>query len=144
MLTLILTVAHVILVTAGYVGLIATNAWLLVLSAAAEPATVRSAVQTWRGMARIFGPLVGSGILAGFALALRLGFPLTGLWLLVTYALVVAALGVQAAVMVPWQLRAESALATGRALPRGSVALVLSVLTIVYIAIAALMLLRPM
>lgn len=57
--------------------------------------------------ARVFGPVLGAGVLAGFALALLTGMPLNALWLVATYALIVLALAVQAAIMVPWQLRFE-------------------------------------
>jgi hypothetical protein len=138
-----LIVVHVLLVMAGYVGLIATNAWLLALCRTGDAGTIAAAVRAWRTLARVFGPLLGLGVLAGFALAGVMRMPLTALWLVVTYALIIVALGAQASIMVPWQLRAERIAGNGGALPTAPIVAILSVLTVAYICIAALMLLRP-
>ncbi len=138
-----LIVIHVVLVMAGYVGLIATNAWLLALCRSADARIISSGIRTWRALARAFGPILGLGVLAGFALAGVMHMPMTALWLVVTYALIVLALGAQAAIMIPWQLRAEAIVARGETLTTRPITAVLSVLTIAYICIAYLMLLRP-
>lgn len=143
-MTSALLIAHIVLVMTGYAGLIASNAWLLMLCRNANAQDVVRAIRAWRNLARTFGPVLGIGVLAGFALAVRVGMPLTALWLIITYALVVLALGAQAAIMVPWQLRVESIAAGGGTPSIAPIVTVLSVLTAVYIAIASLMVLRPM
>ncbi len=143
MLFTALLAAHVILARAGYAGLIATNVWLLALCSSREAATVRDAVITWRNTARIFGPILGAGMLVGFGLAPVSGTPLSAHWLIAAYALVFLALGAQAAIMVPWQLRAEGALARGEALARGPIVTVIAAFTLAYVAIASLMVIRP-
>ena len=140
----VLLVLHVVLVMGGYVGLIASNAWLLMLCRSASAENIVRAVSAWRNLARTFGPILGVGVLAGFALAAVMGMPLTALWLLITYALIVLALGAQAVIMVPWQLRAEGMLARGEMPATAPIVAVLSALTVAYVAIASLMLLRPM
>lgn len=139
-----LLVIHVVLVMTGYAGLIASNLWLLVLCRNAGAPEVGRAVAAWRTLARTFGPILGVGVLAGLALAVRMGMPLTALRLLFTYGLIVLALGAQAAIMIPWQLRAQSIVARGETPSTGPILAVVSALTIAYVAIAALMLLRPM
>lgn len=139
-----LTIVHILFVMTGYAGLIAANAWLLSLCRSNEPATVAAGVRTWRILARVFGPLLGLGVLAGFALAVNMGFPLTALWLVIAYGLIVVGLATQAAIMVPWQLRAESTIANGGVLSVRPIVVVLTVLTLAYAAIASLMVVRPM
>ena len=143
-MTSALIVIHVILVMTGYAGLIASNVWLFILCRNAAAQEVLRAVVAWRTLARTFGPILGAGVLAGFALATLMGMPLTALWLLITYGLIVLSLGVQAAIMVPWQLRAEGIVARGGTPSTAPILAVLSALTIAYVAIASLMLLRPM
>ncbi|HMF27796.1 MAG TPA: hypothetical protein VKE42_03435 [Candidatus Cybelea sp.] len=138
-----LIAGHVILTTFGYVGLIATNAYLLLLFGNGDAAALAGGVRTWRRAARIFGPTLGLGILAGFGLAIAMHTPLGTAWLVVTYALIVIVLAVQATVMVPWQLRANAAIGRGEMVSTRPVALVLSLGCVAYIAIITLMLLRP-
>lgn len=138
-----LLVAHAAFTTAGYVGLIATNLWLLLLGRQQQASTVVAAVSTWRRSARLFGPVLGIGLLLGFWLASVAGVPLVTPWLIVTYALIVLALGTQAAIMVPWQLRAESIIAQGGQVSVRPIIAVLSVFCFVYVSIVGLMLVRP-
>ena len=138
-----LIATHAILTTIGYAGLIATNLWLLLLCRVAEPAIVAQAVSTWRALARVFGPMLGAGVLLGFGLAAVAHVSLSSLWLVITYGLVFVAIGVQASVMVPWQLRADAILASGGAVSTRPVAIVLAVFCVAYVGILSLMLLRP-
>jgi hypothetical protein len=137
-----LIVAHVILTSAGYVGLIAANTWLLLLCRRRDVGLVLAAVSTWRTAARIFGPLLGLGLLLGFWLATIVGVGLGSLWLLWTYGLIVVALGAQAAIMIPWQLRAEGVVRNGGQVSLRPIASVLAVFSIAYVSIVALMVLR--
>ena len=57
--TLIAT--HVILTTAGYVGLIAANLWLLMLSHSRDARALAAGVRSWRRSARLFGPMLAMG-----------------------------------------------------------------------------------
>jgi hypothetical protein len=134
---------HAILTTSGYVGLIAINAWLAALCRNADSAVVVAGVNAWRRLVRVFGPLLGLGVLAGFALALKMGTSLTAGWLLVTYALIVVAVGAQAALMVPWQARAQAAIANGAALSTRPIAVTVVAFSLAYIGILTLMLWRP-
>jgi hypothetical protein len=135
--------AHLILTTAGFAGLIASNVWLIQLCRQQESVAVRRAVSTWRSAAQIFGPMLGAGVLLGFWAAALFRVPLTSLWLLLTYVLIVLALATQAAIMIPWQLRATEILQQGSRVSTRSVVVVLSVLSVVYVAIAGLMVVRP-
>jgi hypothetical protein len=135
--------AHAVLTTTGYVGLIAINAWLATLCRNADAAVVLAGVHAWRRLVRVFGPLAGLGVIAGFALAAKMGMPLTAGWLVATYGLIVVALGVQGAMMAPWQLRAQAAAASGAALSTRPVVVTVWVFTLSYIAILTLMLWRP-
>lgn len=138
-----LVVIHAIFTTLGYVGLIATNACLLLFIRDGEAPALRTAIGTWRRAVRIFGPVLGLGILAGFALAVTMGFSLVAGWLVATYVIVAIVMAAQAAVMVPWQFRAEAAIEEGAPISTRPVVLVLSLGCLAYIAILTLMLLRP-
>lgn len=138
----ILTIIHVLLTMAGYAGLITINVWLLLLCRTGEAALIAKGAQTWRTTTRIFGPMLGLGVLLGFATALLLGIPLLSPWLIATYALIVAVLGGQAAFMVPFNLRTER-IQAGEAVSTRPIALAITVLTLGYVCITALMFVRP-
>lgn len=135
--------AHVILTTLGYSGLIVGNAWLAALCRNADGATVIAGVKVWRRLVRVFGPLLGLGVLVGFALAVKMGTPLVAGWLVITYVLIVVALGAQAALMVPWQVRAEAAIASGTPLSTRPIVATVWIFSIAYVGILTLMLWRP-
>jgi hypothetical protein len=137
-----LTVAHMLLTMGGYAGLIATNAWLLLLFRSGETAVVVSAMRTWQRAARIFGPLLGLGVLIGFATALVSGISLVAPWLIVTYALLMLVLVGHAALMVPLNLRVN-AIASGNSVSTRPIALAISLLLVGYVCIPALMFVRP-
>ena len=139
----LLLVAHVLFTTAGYAGLIACNVYLLHLTRAGDAAAVSSGITAWRKTARTFGPLFLVGILLGFALAAAFRVPLNEPWLLATYALIVAIVAIQGAVMVPWQLRSDRSLAAGTIPDVTPVRVVLIALCTAYTATLALMLVRP-
>jgi hypothetical protein len=136
-------VAHVSFTTIGYVGLIAANVWLLRLCRQQHVSAVLEAVSTWRATAQIFGPMLGVGALLGFWLAALLQEPLGSRWLLLTYGLIVLSLGTQAAIMIPWQVRATELVPQGVPVSHQPIAIVLSVLLAAYVSIAGLMLIRP-
>lgn len=140
-----LIVTHAILTTFGYVGLIATNACLLLFFRNGDAGALSTGIRTWRRAARIFGPTLGLGVLAGFGLAIAMGVPLGAAWLVATYALLVIVLAIQAIVMVPWQVRANAAIGRGEIelVSTRPVVLVLSLGCLAYVAILSLMLLRP-
>lgn len=139
----LLLVVHALFTTAGYCGLIAVNAYFLLIGASNDPAAIRAALVAWRTAARIFGPMLLLGIVLGFALAQLLHVSLTAMWLLVTYALVVVSIAVQAAIMIPWQVRSSRSLEAGTVPPMTPARIVLTSLSTVYTAIVALMLTRP-
>jgi hypothetical protein len=138
-----LVATHAVLTTSGYVGLIAINAWLATLCRNADAAIVAAGVNAWRRLVRVFGPLAGLGVIAGFVLAVKMGQPLTAGWLVVTYALIVVALAAQGALMIPWQARAEAAVASGAALRTRPVVATIWVFSFTYVVILTLMLWRP-
>lgn len=135
--------AHVIFSTLGYVGLIASNLWLLLLCRDERTETLVDAIRVWRRLARLFGPLLGLGVLCGFWLATVVHAPLGTRWLLATYVLIVLALGTQATIMVPWQLRADRSLAQGVGVSTRPIIVVLVIFSVAYASNLMLMLLRP-
>ena len=138
-----LVLLHVLLTTGGYVGLIAANAYLLFLSRSREARVVRMGLTAWRHCSQIFGPCLLLGVFSGFGVASVTHTPLGSFWLVTTYILVVGALTVQAAVMIPWQLRSNPLLEAG-ALPRMTpVVIVLIVMPVIYTSILWLMISRP-
>lgn len=131
-------VLHVTLTTAGFIGLIAANAWLLVLCSAPNP-PADAALKTWRRVAQIFGPMLAVGVLCGFAVSILLGIPLTEPWLVATYILSAVALAAQLGIMIPWHLRADKILASGGHIATRPIVVVLWTLSIVYVSLITVM-----
>ena len=138
-----LLLAHVLLTTAGYVGLIAASVSLLGLGGDRDARTIGLALTAWRRSSRIFGPLLGVGLIFGFGLASMLHVPLGTHWLIESYVLIALALLTQAGVMIPWQISSNRDVATGTAPSLVPVRFVLATLCVAYTAVLALMLLRP-
>jgi hypothetical protein len=134
---------HVLCTTAGYTGLIAANVYALFLARSGDAHVLRGGLSAWRRSARIFGPLLGIGMLLGFWLAASMRVSLLSGWLIVTYAVIVAALALQAGVMIPWQVRSNRTLETGVVPRLTPLTFVLVGLSAAYTAIVGLMLLRP-
>lgn len=141
MIALLLT--HVLLATAGYVGLIAANVYLLFVTGNRDANAVAVALTAWRRSTRVFGPVLALGVLLGFGLAAMFHVSLLSTWLLITYALVVAALGIMGGVMLPWQIRSDRILAAGVIPPLMPVRIVVTSLAVIYTAIIGLMIARP-
>ena len=139
---LILTIVHVLLTMGGYAGLIAVNVWLLLLCRTGNSNLIATGVEIWRNTARIFGPLLGVGVLLGFATAGTAGISLLSPWLVATYALIAIVIAGQAVLTVPFSLRAQR-LANGETLSTRPIAFAISLLTLGYICIPALMFVRP-
>lgn len=138
-----LLLAHILFATAGYVGLIAASVYLLFVTSGHDANSIAVALIAWRRSAQIFGPLLGLGVLLGFALAAMLHYSLGTTWLVITYVLIVVALGVQSGIMVPWQIRANRILAAGAIPPLMPARIVVALLAVVYTAIIGLMVARP-
>jgi hypothetical protein len=137
-----LIAGHAILATLGFAGLIATNVGLL-MSYRFGAAAIPAAIGMWRRSVRIFGPLLGAGMLAGIFLATQVGVSLTSLWLLVAYALILATIAAQAGIMIPWQFRALKAAQAGATVSTTAISAAIAVFTCTYIGIMLLMLVRP-
>jgi hypothetical protein len=138
----VLIVGHVALTTAGYMGLIAASAWLLALSRSEDPRVVLSSIRSWRGTMRVFGPLLGIGMLVGFGLAFVMRIPLLAPWLIAAYALIVIGMVTQGAIMIPWQARAEGTLAAGEPVKTRPIATVIAIFSAAYVGLLGLMLVR--
>lgn len=141
MIALLLT--HVLFATAGYVGLIAANVYLLFVTGNRDVNAIVVGLSAWRKSTRIFGPLLALGVLVGFGLAAMFHVSLISTWLVITYVLVVAALGIMGGVMVPWQIRSDRSLAAGVIPPLLPVRVVVTSLAVIYTAIIGLMIARP-
>jgi hypothetical protein len=138
-----LVTAHAILATLGFVGLIATTVMLLLQCRQFGPDAVIRAIRTWRASARIFGPVLGLGLLVGLWLALAAHISLTSSWLLMAYALIVLAMTAQAGIMIPWQRRAQRAVEAGALVSTRGIVTVVVVFTVAYVGLILLMLVRP-
>lgn len=138
-----LLVAHVVLTTAGYAGLIATHASMLYLSTSRNVESIRSGLTAWRRSSQTFGPILGAGVLLGFALAGVMHVPFGSRWLIITYGLIVLALGVQAAVSIPWMRRSERIAASGTLPSMAPIRFIIVLMSFVYTALLIVMIARP-
>lgn len=139
----ILLLAHVLLATTGYVGLIAANVYVLFLSRSRDAHVIRAGLTAWRHASQIFGPVLLIGVFTGLGLAAAYHVPLGSPWLVGTYILIAAVIAIQAVVMIPWQLRSNPMLESGTIPKMAPVVLVLVVLCAAYSAILWLMIARP-
>lgn len=139
----LLIIAHILLTTTGYVGLIAIDAAVLLLGTNAGADTLRATLAAWHNGSRIFGPFLGLGVLLGFALAATMHVPLSSPWLIATYALIALALAAQTGIVIPWERRAKRTLDDGGTPTLVPIRFVLVWLAATYTAIVALMVARP-
>lgn len=96
---------HVCCTTLGLGGLVCANV-LLALIAGRVDALALARIAGFTLLAnRIFGGLLGAGVLLGLATMGVAHVPPNAAWLVITYVLVVLGIGFQAAVAIPWQLR---------------------------------------
>ena len=138
----ILLAAHICCTTLGLGGLVSANA-LLVPAAAAGGDPFRRTVGYSLVLGHIFGPLLGIGILLGFALMAGAGFAPMSRWLVIAYALILAGIALQAAVAIPWQRRALAADSVGAAVDRRTPLSVAVAFALDFVAIVFVMVLKP-
>jgi Predicted integral membrane protein (DUF2269) len=112
----LLIAAHIICTTLGYGGLIAANVALAFVARRGEPHSTAAAVGAVLGIERLFGPLLGVGVLLGMAILAALHLPGSAPWLIVTYVVIVAGIVLQGAVAVPFHLRYLRAAESGAVL----------------------------
>jgi hypothetical protein len=139
----ILLIGHVVLTTAGYAGLIATHAYMLYVSRSQNIDAIRAGLTAWRNSAQTFGPLLGMGVIVGFGLAGVMHAPLLSRWLIIAYVLVALALGTQAGVTIPWQLRSSRAVEAGEIPAMGPIRFAVVWMSLIYTALLIVMLVRP-
>ena len=108
-----LVAAHVIFTTLGYSALVVANVSVALSAREREPQSWTDALRTAVRISRIFGPLLGIGILLGIAALFATHLPAFSPWLVATYALIVMALVLQAAVALPWYGRSLQAATPG-------------------------------
>ncbi len=109
----LLIAAHVICTTLGYSGLIVANFALAVVARRQEAQSTAAAFGAVVTIERLFGPLLGVGVLLGIATLVALHLPGSAPWLIVTYVVIVVGLALQGAVAVPFHLRHLRAAETG-------------------------------
>jgi predicted integral membrane protein DUF2269 len=108
--TTALVAAHVTCTTLGYGGLISANLWLALVARSREQAVMASALRATEIVVRIFGPLLGVGILFGAATMGAMRVPASSSWLVATYVVIVLALAVQVTIAIPWYRRTSRSL----------------------------------
>lgn len=101
-----LLAAHVIAVTLGYGALIISNTSVALAARSSNASMAGVVVRSSMGVMRIFGPLLALGLLLGFALMGSMHIHALSSWLIATYILIACAGVLQAAVAVPWHMRA--------------------------------------
>jgi uncharacterized membrane protein len=132
--------AHVFCTTLGLSGLACVNIWLAQVVRQGDAGTTALAARSSLRVERIVGPLLGIGILLGFWLAIAAHIPLLSGWLLTAYGLIVLGGVTQAALAVPWHVKAASG---ETALDPGRPALAAWAFTINMALLVFLMVLRP-
>jgi hypothetical protein len=113
----LLIAAHVICTTLGYGGLIVGNVALAFVARRGETQATAAAFGAVVGIERLFGPLLGVGVLLGIGILAALHLPGSAPWLIVTYLVIVVGLVLQGAVAVPFHLRYLRAAENGAVLP---------------------------
>src|ERR1700736_95685 len=96
---------HVCCTTLGLGGLVCANVLLALVAGGADAPALARMVRVTLLANRIFGGLLGAGVLLGLATVGAEHVRVNSTWLVITYALVVLGIAFQAAVAIPWQLR---------------------------------------
>jgi hypothetical protein len=100
----VLVAAHIICTTLGYGALIISNVGLAVAARSRDPVALRTGLQTALAIERIFGPVLGVGVLLGIATLFVMRVPAFSPWLIASYALMVLALVLQG-IAIPSHIR---------------------------------------
>jgi hypothetical protein len=145
--TRMLIAAHVICTTLGHAGLVCCNVWIAVLARPQAAGISGETVRTSLLMNRVFGPLLGAGIVFGFVVAAASRISPFAPWLVLTYAAIALALALQAAIGIPWHLRTLRAISEANvpavAVDTRAPVLVAGGFVAAYVTIVLLMVVRP-
>jgi hypothetical protein len=104
----LLLAAHVFCTTLGYAGLACINIWLAGVSRTGDASAIAIAARSSLQVERIVGPILGAGIVLGFAVAAIAHIPLTMGWLIAAYVLIALGGATQALLAVPWHVQAAN------------------------------------
>jgi hypothetical protein len=141
-LMLWLVALHVCCTTLGLGGLVCANVLLALTAGGADaPSLTRMAGVSLLGN-RIFGGLLGAGVLLGLATMGAEHVPANATWLVLTYALIVLGIAFQAAVAVPWQLRIVRSAETVTA-PARTARLIAAAFLLQFVLIVFVMVVKP-
>jgi hypothetical protein len=143
----LLIAAHVICTTLGYSGLIVGNVALAVVARRGETQSTAVAFQAVVAIERLFGPLLGIGVLLGMGTVAALHLPGSAPWLIVSYVLIVIGLALQGAVAIPFHLRYLRASESGAVLAHDNAARtatwIASAFAAMFVLLVTLMVARP-
>jgi len=133
---------HVCRTTLGLGGLVCANV-LLALTADGADAQSLTRMAGFSLLAnRIFGGLVGAGVLLGLATMGAEHVPPNATWLVLTYAIIVFGIAFQAIVAIPWQLRIVRSAETVTA-PARTARLIAAAFLLQFVLLVFVMVVKP-
>jgi hypothetical protein len=141
-MTVWLLALHICCTTLGLGGLVCANTLLAVTAGRVDAALFKRIVSFSLVLNRIFGGLLGAGILLGFATMGSAHVPATATWLVLAYVLVVSGIAFQAAVAIPWHLRVLGA-ADSVAQPARTARLIAAAFLLQFVLLVVDMVVKP-
>jgi hypothetical protein len=133
---------HVCCTTLGLGGLACASVLLALTADGADAQSLARMARLSLLANRIFGGLVGVGVLFGLATMGAAHVPANSTWLILTYAIVVLGIAFQAAVAIPWQLRLVRA-AEMVAAPARTARLIAAAFVLQFVLLVFVMVVKP-
>jgi len=133
---------HVCCTTLGLGGLVSANFPMALAAGHADPLLLARMAGSALIANRIFGGVLGAGILLGLATMGAAHVPPTAPWLVSSYALIVLGIAFQATVAIPWQRRVVDSAQTV-AHPARTARLIAGAFLLEFIALVCVMVVKP-
>jgi hypothetical protein len=133
---------HVCCTTLGLGGLVCASVLLALTADGADARSLMRMAALTLLANRIFGGLVGVGVLFGLATMEAAHVPANATWLILTYAVIVLGIAFQALVAIPWQLRIVRAAETVAA-PVRTARLIAAAFALQFVLIVFIMVVKP-
>lgn len=133
---------HICCATLGLGGLVCSNVLLALTLEGADAESLRRTARLSLLGNRIFGPLVGVGVLLGLATMGVAHVPANATWLVLTYAIIVLGIGFQAVVAIPWHVRILRSAETVAA-PARTARLIATAFALQFVLLVFVMVVKP-
>jgi len=133
---------HICCATLGLGGLVCANVLLALTAEGADPESLTRTARVSLLANRVFGPLVGVGVLLGLATMSVAHIPANATWLVLTDAISVLGIAFQAVIAIPWHLRIIRSAETVAA-PARTARLIAAAFALQFVLLVFVMVVKP-